>query len=112
MKHPLFEKIHRTYKRAKALKKAAGAILINGKHVADTYQCNHCSAHRIFLEGVNKIKICKGCKQQICESSLCAGDCIVLEARLEGWEKGFNRVQILQKLASRKSYSLKSGIFI
>lgn len=93
------------YIRAIAQKKAKGAIILDGKHVADTIQCVHCSAHWIPISGSGRQRgWCLHCKGPLCGQSLCMGSCIPLERRLEGWEQGLTRRQVLTRMEKSRKY--------
>lgn len=83
-----------------AVKGAKGAVIVDGKHVGDTLRCVHCSAHWVHQEGSGiRRGWCLNCKGPICGSPLC-DDCIPLESRLEGWEQGKTKKQVMNELAA------------
>jgi hypothetical protein len=83
--------------KPKAEKQARGAILLDGKHVADTLQCVHCSGHWISVTGSGKRRgWCLHCKGPLCGSHRC-DICIPFESRLEGWEQRLTLGQVLKK---------------
>lgn len=78
--------------------KVAGGIMLDGQQVAESIQCVHCSAHYYPQPGSGKRRgWCMNCKGPICGSPLC-DVCIPTEARLEGWESGEKRTEVLQRL--------------
>lgn len=102
------------YGLPKSVKRPKGAILIDGKHVADTLQCVHCSAHWVVVAGSGKHRgWCLRCKGPLCGSVRCMGDCIPLRKRLEGWEKKKPRRQLLKELDKEaRSYMFSNGIYV
>lgn len=93
--------IHDTFADLPKRPKVGGGIIIDGKHVAQTYSCVHCSAAWYPQPGSGKKRgYCYRCKGLVCGSDLCLQDCIPIEARLQGWEAGENRSQVLRGLDS------------
>lgn len=82
----------------RAHKKAQGAVLVDGKHVGDTLRCVHCSAHWVHQEGSGARRgYCTHCKGFVCGQATC-DDCIPLEKKLEGWEQGKTKADLLREL--------------
>lgn len=78
--------------------KVAGGIMLDGQQVAESVQCVHCSGHYYPQPGSGEQRgWCLNCKGPLCGSELC-DTCIPIEARLEGWERGENKSQVLQRL--------------
>ena len=91
---------------AQPIKHAAGSIVIDGNHVADTMRCVHCSAHWQVIRGSGRRRgYCMICKGATCGSPPC-GICIPLEARLEGWEAKKSLKQVLKDLETRPKHFL------
>ncbi|MEM3169996.1 MAG: hypothetical protein QW838_04410 [Candidatus Nitrosotenuis sp.] len=83
----------------KAVKKPAGAVMLDGKQFGDTLRCVHCSAHWVVQPGSGKRRgFCIKCKGPLCGSPLCVDTCIPLEARLAGWEKGLSKREVLREI--------------
>lgn len=71
---------------------------MDGRHVGDTLQCVHCSAHWASQPGSGiKRGWCLNCKGPLCGSELC-DVCIPLEKRLQGWEGGRPKAEVLHDL--------------
>lgn len=65
-------------------KHGVGAVIVGGRHVADTIQCVHCGMHWIPKPGSGtKRGWCPTCKGPCCGKDFCMKDCIPYEARLE-----------------------------
>lgn len=64
-------------------KNSNGAVVIDGKHVADTIQCVHCGKHWIPKPGSGKVRgWCVSCNGASCGDTRCM-DCVPFEAKLE-----------------------------
>lgn len=81
--------------------KVGGGLLVDGKLVAETYRCVHCSAAWQPKPGSGRQRgYCMSCKGLLCGQEPCMGRCIPLEARLQGWEGGKTREQVLLDIDS------------
>jgi hypothetical protein len=78
--------------------KVAGGVMLDGQQVTESVQCVHCSGHYYPQPGSGKRRgWCMNCQGPICGELLC-DTCIPIEARLEGWETGKTKAQVLQGL--------------
>ena len=68
-----------------------GGILIEGKQVASTHQCSHCSRHFEMVPGSGRLRgWCFKCQHVTCGAAACM-PCVPKEARLEYAEGGKTR---------------------
>lgn len=82
--------------------KIGGGIMVDGKLVAESYQCVHCSGHWYPQKGSGiKRGYCRTCKGLVCGQPNCMGRCIPLEARLQGWEGNKTKDEVLRELDSQ-----------
>lgn len=80
---------------------AAGAILEDGKFIAETRRCVHCSAQWVSSPGSGTRRgFCMGCKGLLCGQAPCMQGCVPLEARLQGIERGQNKLEVLKDIDS------------
>ena len=71
--------------------KLGGFILIDGKVVAETKVCCHCSKHWVPEPGSGKIRgFCVKCNGHVCGGPECV-ECRPFEARLDEWEAFWNK---------------------
>lgn len=76
------------YHDAQVVQQPAGAIMINGRHVADTLQCVHCGGHFAIVKGSGRRRgFCTLCHGVTCGSRGCLA-CLPTERRLELREAG------------------------
>lgn len=76
-----------------------GGIMIDGKHIADTLRCVHCSASWVVQPGSGKKRgWCVKCKGPLCGSPDCDDACVPLEMRLQEMENGWSRGETLRKI--------------
>lgn len=69
--------------------KASGAILVDGKHIADTIQCKHCGGHFVHQRGKAATRgWCFKCNGMLCGQKRCMKSCIPTEVELSTMEKG------------------------
>lgn len=72
----------------KAVRRANGAILIDGRHVADTVQCCHCNMHYQMITGSGiKRGFCLKCMKPTCGRKFC-DPCVPFEMKMDLAEKG------------------------
>lgn len=77
------------YPNAEPVAKPSGAILLDGRHVADTLQCVHCGRHWVPQAGSGKIRgYCRSCDGPVCGPSCAA--CVPFEQMLERIESRGN----------------------
>jgi hypothetical protein len=75
------------YADALAVRRPAGAILIDGAQVADTAQCVHCNGHFVMVKGSGTIRgFCRNCNGIVCGPGCAA--CVPFEKRLDLAERG------------------------
>ncbi len=75
------------YKDAVSVRNPAGAVIVDGCHVADTCQCVHCGAHFQMVRGSGRIRgFCPGCNGITCGAPKC-NPCVPFERALEIREK-------------------------
>lgn len=61
-----------------------GAVVLDGKHVADTAQCVHCGTHEEIKPGSGVRRgWCPHCKGFVCGRNYCMAHCTPFEARLD-----------------------------
>lgn len=71
-----------------AERKAKGAIIVDGMHIADTLRCVHCGHVWIPVKGSGKIRgWCTKCNGVTCGSEECK-TCYPFEKKLDDYEKG------------------------
>lgn len=71
------------------LNKSRSVLLVDGKEVGNTLQCNHCNAHFFMFRGSGTVRgYCMKCNSVICNRKRCTTDCIPFEKRLELVAKG------------------------
>lgn len=76
-----------------------GGVMLDGKHVADTLWCVHCSASWIVQPGSGKLRgWCVNCKGPLCGSPDCDDKCIPLEMRLQQMERNLTRNEVYKEL--------------
>lgn len=76
------------YEDAASVRKAAGAILLDGQHVADTLQCCHGGEHWVVRRGSGiRRGFCMSCQKPTCGKPAC-DPCIPFEKKLDLVEKG------------------------
>lgn len=64
-----------------------GAIVLNGREVADTKQCCHCGQHYISVKGSGVIRgFCRCCMAVTCGAAAC-DVCVPMEKQLELMER-------------------------
>lgn len=74
------------YGDALAVRRAAGAILLDGAHVADTVQCVHCGGHFVMVRGSGRTRgWCANCNGIFCGPG--CSTCLPIEKRLDLREK-------------------------
>jgi len=67
-----------------------GAILVDGRQVADTYQCVHCGNHFISVKGSKKIRgFCRNCMGVTCGRKEC-DVCVPFEKKIVDLERRFH----------------------
>ena len=70
------------YDDAVAVSKPAGAIILDGAHVADTQQCCHCGRHFIVRRGSGRTRgWCLCCGKVTCGAPQCDA-CVPTERQL------------------------------
>lgn len=61
-----------------------GAVVIDGRHIADTVQCVHCGSHEEIEAGSGKKRgFCPQCQGFVCGKGECMRRCAPFEARIE-----------------------------
>jgi hypothetical protein len=64
-----------------------GAIVLNGREVADTRQCCHCGQHFVSVKGSGTIRgFCRCCMAVTCGAAAC-DVCVPMERQLELMER-------------------------
>jgi hypothetical protein len=67
--------------------KQQGAIVINGREVAETRQCCHCGQHYVSVKGSGKRRgFCRYCFAVTCGAAAC-DVCVPMEKQLEIMER-------------------------
>lgn len=84
------------------LGKTGGAIIRDGKYVADTLQCVHCSAHFEYTKAKTK-GYCTQCQGFVCGNPECM-EHLPLEYRLQSLEKKKDLNEALKEYDSRTRY--------
>ena len=68
-------------------RKTAGAVVVDGRHIADTSQCVHCGGHFKVIPGSGtKRGWCPKCKGVLCGGMTCMTRCVPFEQMLEKME--------------------------
>ena len=76
------------YGDARSIRRASGAILIDGHHVADTVQCVHCGTHWVPQRGSGRLRgFCLRCGGVTCGAASCDA-CVPFEQRLDRRDGG------------------------
>jgi hypothetical protein len=89
------------YKGVHSEKKQGGAWIVDGRHVADTLQCVHCTGHFVRRPGGGRqFSYCMNCKGFVCDNPDCQGACVPEEMRLEEMEFNRTRNETLKKIDS------------
>ena len=88
------------YKGVRAEKKQGGAWIVDGRHVADTIQCVHCSGQFVRMNGGRTYSYCMKCKGFVCDNPSCQGSCVPLEMRLQEMEIKRSRNETLKVIDS------------
>ena len=89
------------YKGVHSEKKQGGAWIVDGRHVADTLYCVHCTGHFVRRPGgKRKFSYCIKCKGFVCDNPDCQGTCVPKEMRLQEIELKRTRNQTLKVLNS------------
>ena len=79
--------LDRWYEDAAWHRKASGSIVENGKEVAFTLQCQHCSCHFVYRKSTG-FDMCVNCGGFVCKRHRCMTVCINIEKRMELYEAG------------------------
>lgn len=83
------------YEDARAVRRAAGAILLDGQQVADTLQCGHCNVHWVVQHGSGiRRGWCLRCDRPTCGKPPCEA-CVPFEKKLDLNEKSHGRIPLL-----------------
>jgi hypothetical protein len=73
---------------AKSVRRPNGAIIVDGKQVADTMQCCHCGGHFVVVKGSGtKRGFCLACGKVTCGAPAC-DEHIPFEKKLDQFERG------------------------
>lgn len=74
-----------------------GAIVVGGKHIADTLQCPHCNAHFKSIPGSGtKRGWCSKCHAVVCGREECMKKCVPFEKKMAMMEgKKFPSLSVL-----------------
>ena len=79
----IFDANGNLYGEAVAMRKPAGAIIIDGQQVADTAQCAHCGGHFVMVRGSGRVRgFCTLCHGITCGQEGCHA-CLPMEQRLD-----------------------------
>jgi hypothetical protein len=83
-----------------------GAIVLDGRHVANTAQCVHCGSHEEIIAGSGKKRgYCPMCKGFVCGLEGCMKECTPFEARVELTEAlAAGKMQEVTKIRSKYSH--------
>jgi uncharacterized ferredoxin-like protein len=77
---------------AESVRKPSGAIILDGMHLADTLQCEHCGYTWIPIMGSGKVRgWCNKCNGPTCGSKECH-ECLPMQKRIEQYEKGVIKI--------------------
>lgn len=86
------------YANAQSVRRAAGAIIIDGQHQADTLQCCHCGAHFHVERGSGTQRgFCLKCMGVTCGEPKCLA-CVPKEKQLELREQAAKRREQFRKI--------------
>mgnify|MGYP001560475035 FL=1 len=88
------------YKGVRAENKQGGAWIVDGRHVADTVRCIHCSGQFVRMERSRSYSYCMKCKGFVCDNPACQGLCVPLEMRLQEMEIKRSRNETLKVIDS------------
>lgn len=78
----IFDASGNPYGDAVAIHRPAGAILVDGRQVADTLQCVHCGGHWVPQKGSGRVRgWCTRCQGPVC--GLSCARCLPLEKALD-----------------------------
>lgn len=73
--------------QSRSIRKAKGALIIDGRHVGDTLQCVHCAMHWQVIHGSrNRRGFCMSCCGPTCGQTKC-DPCFPFQKKLEIMEK-------------------------
>lgn len=75
------------YEDAAWVLKPSGSVVVDGKEVAYTLQCQHCGAHFVYRKSRGRF-MCTKCSGDVCGAAKCVNECRPLERALDLYEKG------------------------
>lgn len=85
--------------------RTGGAILRDGRYVADTHRCVHCSAHWEWVPGSGTVRgWCPSCQGFLCGNPECMAGCLPLDERLKTMEDGITVQEGLERYGGRTRY--------